>query len=1224
MADGDPPLPVLPDDTDSQPKLSNGKPKPYLRRIIQKKWPRNIYSENMKLYDNSNVMHKNIAKDILSFSVDEIDIPYMLLSVIGDSTEFQPKEWSKLSFQTAILETVNRAEECLVMYVQPGSGAMIGSLVENTLKNHSIGVDRFLTFRYRKTENDTFDNPMDTGLCLYSHKLMTVCDLRSSRSVMKRKIPKPDHESISNIMFEIEKYFHEVGRIEIEFVTEVDKVPVVLVLAEGDMTSIHHVLEAVKIDTIVYIIKGSGKAADVIVDYLNDKNSLKESVAKHFGLAFLKKKEKLIQLEQYLITIIEDYRWMITVFDIDKEEPKVLADMISDSVSSLWELSPAKQFKDGYMWIPNIYIPLAYRYIQLHREFGSQKASSLLEQAFRVSANIVKRLLDNGTSLRKIYEQEQDNYVYSLTIKETPIKSPLSSFTAVSSRKKDKVNNYRRRLQFLRGYCRRMIGYTTGTELFFGSSPDMSFERALKGYMSEELLSELFMFEFLLSNDHEIADIFWHRCPNQLMTALVMSAFLEKKSKVELALRKKRLCTDLMNISKSFQARAIYILDRMYNVSERDETEVDDDNDEFTTEERFTEDPVGEEFRILSEPVNVMGLEITPLEFAFNNERLDFLSHSTSQRYLLTQWTAKNKKAINCMEQVWKFMAAPRTKFYVSYVFFFLAMICCSIFTLTDVNLITSFSEISKYQIAFTIWIVGDFLEEFVVEFFLEKWERQVQSVLVRIKLWMRDFLNWLDLACYLSYSFGVLSHYLSTDPQTLITRRLYSLTVVFMYLRFLRVMLMSKNIGTKVIMIAYMTKDLLSFLRILVIIIIGVGVGYHANIFPNFSPLFYDDWGDRWMDARIFSIIAMPFWQIFGDPNLDDLENEAISYCESRNETSDCKMDFSVPLTSFVFMMFGNVLLINLVIAMFSNRFSAVESNSERAWNYRFTSIVIEYRTRLPSPINLMIRPIQILFYPCRNSNWCRRRKIGVLEKSYLFTGSEHKYQNVTPDGIDSSTTSFQFRIQTDGDVYVGLFCYPPDQREGEMIEIMISGNNSEDVVITHRKKDILVTKDTENILDKSSFREFEITWSEKEMQVESRTYTGNATDGYIPQKKKIIKATCSIKDINCVAYHTSNHSAGVWKFSTGTRERGFNESSTPEQKGYESAKYFDLDKNETSVIFKVKAKCDVNLAFFKKSENEKSLHELDQENFEMLKVVIGGCANTKSWISYTNCQKS
>lgn len=50
----------------------------------------------------------------------------------------------------------------------------------------------------------------------------------------------------------------------------VDNVPVVLVLAEGDMTSIHHVVEAVKINTIVYIIKGTGKAADLIVDYLHE------------------------------------------------------------------------------------------------------------------------------------------------------------------------------------------------------------------------------------------------------------------------------------------------------------------------------------------------------------------------------------------------------------------------------------------------------------------------------------------------------------------------------------------------------------------------------------------------------------------------------------------------------------------------------------------------------------------------------------------------------------------------------------------------------------------------------------------------------------------------------------------------------------------------------------------------------------------------------------------
>ena len=46
-------------------------------------------------------------------------------------------------------------------------------------------------------------------------------------------------------------------------------IPVVIILLEGDVKSIEQVMEATSKGIPVIIIKGSGKAADIILDYLD-------------------------------------------------------------------------------------------------------------------------------------------------------------------------------------------------------------------------------------------------------------------------------------------------------------------------------------------------------------------------------------------------------------------------------------------------------------------------------------------------------------------------------------------------------------------------------------------------------------------------------------------------------------------------------------------------------------------------------------------------------------------------------------------------------------------------------------------------------------------------------------------------------------------------------------------------------------------------------------------
>ena len=67
--------------------------------------------------------------------------------------------------------------------------------------------------------------------------------------------------------------------------------------------------------------------------------------------------------------------------------------------------------------------------------------------------------------------------------------------------------------------------------------------------------------------------------------------------------------------------------------------------------------------------------------------------------------------------------------------------------------------------------------------------------------------------------------------------------------------------------------KDLLYFLIIAIMFIIGVGVYYHANLYPNHGEIFGD--GEIWEKWNFWKILYYPYWQLYGEINLDYLDGK-------------------------------------------------------------------------------------------------------------------------------------------------------------------------------------------------------------------------------------------------------------------------------------------------------------------------------------------------------------
>ena len=94
-----------------------------------------------------------------------------------------------------------------------------------------------------------------------------------------------------------------------------------------------------------------------------------------------------------------------------------------------------------------------------------------------------------------------------------------------------------------------------------------------------------------------------------------------------------------------------------------------------------------------------------------------------------------------------------------------------------------------------------------------------------------------------------------------------------------------------------------------------------------------------------IYNIIYLPYWQMYGELNLENIEHKNKTVCY---KDAFCE-DFTVynhvtRLLLAVYLLVGNVMLLNLLIAIFTSVFEDVQENSKEVWKYEMYRLVEEY----------------------------------------------------------------------------------------------------------------------------------------------------------------------------------------------------------------------------------------------------------------------------------------
>ncbi|XP_042880245.1 transient receptor potential cation channel subfamily M member-like 2 [Penaeus japonicus] len=189
-----------------------------------------------------------------------------------------------------------------------------------------------------------------------------------------------------------------------------------------------------------------------------------------------------------------------------------------------------------------------------------------------------------------------------------------------------------------------------------------------------------------------------------------------------------------------------------------------------------------------------------------------------------------------------------------------------------------------------------------------------------------------------------------------------------------------------------FLISEVLVFMALLVIFILGYGIASQGLLYPgrDVSTLNATDVGQIMRE-----VLLTPYWQMYGELLLDDIKGGDVETCyeesctvpescvsEGRNCVRDCVCEnaseytWAVNLMLFIYLIIGNIMLLNLLIAIFTYVFDEVQENSMEIWKFEMYRLIREYDSK-PA----LVPPFVVFEYVWRITKaiWkvtCRRKK--------------------------------------------------------------------------------------------------------------------------------------------------------------------------------------------------------------------------------------------------------
>ncbi|KAM9078718.1 LOW QUALITY PROTEIN: transient receptor potential cation channel subfamily M member 5 [Megaptera novaeangliae] len=293
-----------------------------------------------------------------------------------------------------------------------------------------------------------------------------------------------------------------------------------------------------------------------------------------------------------------------------------------------------------------------------------------------------------------------------------------------------------------------------------------------------------------------------------------------------------------------------------------------------------------------------------------------------------------------------KFWGAPMTVFLRNVVMYFAFLFLFTYVLLVDFR--PPPQGLAGAEVTLYFWVFTLVLEESRQGFFTDE-----DTLVKKVTLYVENNRNKCDMVAIFLFIVGVTCGMLPSVFEA--GRTILAIDFMVFTLRLIHIFAIHKQLGPKIIIVEQMMKDVFFFLFFLSVWLVAYGVTSQALLHPH----------DRRLEWIFRHVLYRPYLQIFGQIPLDEIDEARVNrsvHPLPLEDSPSCPSLYANRLV--IVLLVTNVLLVNLLIAMFSYTFQVVQGNAG-TFKFQRYHLIVEYHERpslappfiLLSHLNLVLK---------------------------------------------------------------------------------------------------------------------------------------------------------------------------------------------------------------------------------------------------------------------------
>uniref|UniRef100_A0A096LZ84 Transient receptor potential cation channel, subfamily M, member 2 n=1 Tax=Poecilia formosa TaxID=48698 RepID=A0A096LZ84_POEFO len=304
---------------------------------------------------------------------------------------------------------------------------------------------------------------------------------------------------------------------------------------------------------------------------------------------------------------------------------------------------------------------------------------------------------------------------------------------------------------------------------------------------------------------------------------------------------------------------------------------------------------------------------------------------------------------------------SPQVKFYGNIVSYFAFLFLFAYVLMIDFQRTPSVVELVLY-----FWLFTLVCEEIRQLFY----DPDHFGFYEKAKVYIKELWNILDVLSILLFVLGL--GFRLTTKLFYGGKIILCIDFVVFCLRLMAIFTINRTLGPKIIIVKKMMRDMFFFMFLLTIWVVAYGVAKQGILVHNDSRL---DWMMR-------GAIYEPYLIIFGSFP-DNVDNPLKPKCPVLDENQMPVFPEWITIVMLcVYLLFANILLLNLLIAIFNYTFDEIQDNTDKIWKYQRYQLIKEYYSRpVPPPpfiifshLYLFIRKLVLWNASARNNEFTEK----------------------------------------------------------------------------------------------------------------------------------------------------------------------------------------------------------------------------------------------------------